>query len=255
MVTQDPGETNSSAMGRGSLFFPWIGLALATVLVLKLMAVVVGSHQGEEPVALGAALAFTVHDYGPMALVGLLVAAMALQVNDRSLPDKVVTMARRLTGQLTAVLAILLAVFFLGSAVLMELELQQEFARHQADMAQEVVQLQEELEHIQSSAFLEKLAEPGRLEELRAGFPDLPPDAAAEETVAALQRILLQDLDQLQQVQESHSTAGGWEGWGTRLFSQLPDVVLAVAAIVIAGLALASTAKKKLPAKEHQPTN
>ncbi|MCY4360239.1 hypothetical protein [Candidatus Synechococcus spongiarum] len=235
-----------------TLLFPWIGLALTTVLLLKLLAVVVGTRGGE-PGALRGALAFTVHDHGPMALVGLLIAAMALQANAGSLPGKALAMARRLTWRLTTVLAVLLAVLFLGSAILVEMELRQDFARQQVGMEQEAVQLREELERIQSSGFLDELAEPGRLEELRAGFPSLPPDADAEETVTALEQIVLQDLNQLQQVQESHSTAGVREGWGTRLFSQLPDAALAVAAAIVAGVALAGVENGKSPSKDHQP--
>lgn len=240
-----------------ALWFPWIGLALTTVLLLKLLAVLVGSPQGGEPGVLQSTLAFTVHDHGPMALLGLLIAAMALQANAKSLPGKAMAMAQRLTWQLTAVLAILLAILFLGSTILVEVELRHAFAQQQVAMEQEAVQLQDELEQIQSAAFLDALAEPGRLEELRAGLPDLPPDADAEETVAALEQIVLRDLNQLQQVQESHSKAGAGtrEGWGARLFRQLPEAVLAMGAAIIAGVALAGAENKKLPAKDDQPTD
>ena len=239
-----------------TLWFPWIGLALTTVLLLKLLAVLVGSPQGGEAGVLLSTLAFTVHDHGPMALLGLLVAAMALQANAGSLPGKATAMAQRLTWQLTAVLAVLLAILFLGSTILGEVELRQAFAQQQVAMEQEAVQLRDELEQIQSAAFLDALAEPGRLEELQAGLPELPPDADAEETVAALKQVVLRDLNELQQVQENHSQAGMREGWGARLFRQLPEAVLAVGAAIIAGVALASVANKKPPAKDdNQPTD
>lgn len=242
-----------------ALLLPWIGLALTTVLLLKLLAVLVGSTQGGEPGALRGALAFTVHDHGPMALLGLLLAALALQANAGPVPGKAMAMmAQRRTGQLAGVLAILLAILFLGSAVLVEVELRQDFARQQVAMEQEASHLRGELAEIRSSAFLDALTEPGRLEELRAGLPGLSPDADAEETVAALERIVLQDLNQLQRAQERHSTAGAREAWGTRLFSQLPDVGLAVGAAVLAGVVLAgneNAENKETPAKDDQPTD
>ena len=109
-------------------------------------------------------------------------------------------------------------------------------------MEQEAVQLQEELERIQSPAFLDALAEPGRLEDLQAGLPDLAPDADAEETVAALEQIVLQDLNELQQAEESRAQAETREIWGARLFRQLPETVLAVGAVVVAGVALSGLA-------------
>lgn len=252
MLMRDPGETSFSTMGWRVLLLPWVGLALTTVLLLKLLAVLVGSTQTGETGALRNTLAFIIQDHGPMALLGLLIAAMAmaLQANARPLSGK--AMAQRLTGQLTGVLAILLAALFLSSAVLLEVELRQDSVQQQVDMEQEAVQLRDELEEIQSSAFLDALAvEPGRLEELRAGLPDLSPDADAEETVAALEQIVLQDLNQLQQARENHSTARAREGWGARLFSQVPDVVLAVGAAMIAGAALAGAENKKTPAKDN----
>ena len=242
-----------------TLWFPWIGLALTTVLLLKVLAVLVGSPQGGEPGVLLSTLAFTVHDHGPMALLGLLLAAMALQASAGSLSGKAMATAQRLTWQLTAVLAVLLAVLFLGSTILGEVELRQAFAQQQVAMEQEVVQLRDELERIESAAFLDALAKPGRLEELRSGLPDLPPDADAEETVAALKQVVLQDLNELQQVQESRSRAETREGWGARLFRQLPEAVLAVGAAVIAGVALAGltgAGNKKSPAEDDdQPTD
>lgn len=239
-----------------TLWFPWIGLALTTVLLQKLLAVVVGSPQGEGSGVLLSTLAFTVHDHGPMALLGLLVAAMALQANAGSLPGKAMATAQRLTWQLTAALAVLLAVLFLGSTILGEVELQQSFAQQQAAMEQEAVQLQGELERIQSPAFLDALAEPGRLEDLQAGLADLAPDAAAEETVAALEQIALRDLNKLQQVEESRAQAETREIWGARLFRQLPETVLAVGAVVVAGVALSGLAgaeNKKTLTKDNQP--
>ena len=237
-----------------ALLLPWIGLALTTVLLLKLLAVLVGSTQGGEAGALRVTLALTVHDHGPMALLGLLIAALALQANAGPLPGK--AMAQRL---ITGALAILLAILFLGSAILLEVELRQDFGHQQVAMEQEAVQLRDELEEIQSSAFLDALAdEPGRLEELRSGLPGLPPDADAEQTVAALQQIVLQDLNQLQQVQERHSTAEAREAWGARLFHQLPDGALAVGAAIIAGILLAGAENaedKATPAKDEQPTD
>ena len=238
-----------------TLWFPWIGLALTTVLLQKLLAVVVGSPQGEGSGVLLSTLAFTVHDHGPMALLGLLVAAMALQANAGSLPGKAMATAQRLTWQLTAALAVL-AVLFLGSTILGEVELQQSFAQQQAAMEQEAVQLQGELERIQSPAFLDALAEPGRLEDLQAGLADLAPDAAAEETVAALEQIALRDLNKLQQVEESRAQAETREIWGARLFRQLPETVLAVGAVVVAGVALSGLAgaeNKKTLTKDNQP--
>ncbi|MYG46607.1 MAG: hypothetical protein F4026_04120 [Synechococcus sp. SB0669_bin_8] len=230
-------------------------MALPMVLLLKLLAVLVGNVQTGVAVtgALRSALAFTVHDHGPMALLGLLIAAMAIQANARSMTGQ--AMAQRL---ITGALAILLAILLLGSAILLEVELRQDFAQQQAAMEQEAVQLRDKLTEIQSSAFLDALAEPGRLEELRSGFPDLPPDADAEETVAALRQVVLQDLNQLQQAQENHSTQGAWESWGARWFHQLPDGVLAVGAAVIAGVVLAgaeNAENKATPAKDHQPTD
>ncbi|KKZ12359.1 MAG: hypothetical protein TE42_04740 [Candidatus Synechococcus spongiarum SP3] len=248
----------NSSMRWRTLWLPWIGLALTTVLLLKLLAVWVGSPQeGESGVLLGT-LAFTVHDHGPMALVGLLLAAMALQANAGALSARAMATAQRLTWQLTAVLAILLAILFLGSTILGEVELQQAFAQQQAAMEQEAVQLRDELEQIQSAAFLDELAEPERLEELRSGLPDLPPDAGADEAVAALKQMVLSDLDDLQQVRENHSRAGMREVWGARLFRQLPEAVLAVGAAIIAGVALAGLAgaENKNPlAKDDRPTD
>ncbi|SAY38662.1 hypothetical protein [Candidatus Synechococcus spongiarum] len=241
-----------------TLWFPWIGLALTTVLLLKLLAIVVGSPQGEDSGMLLSTLAFTVHDHGPMALLGLLVAAMGLQANTGSLPSKAMTTAQRLTWQLTAALAVLLAALFLGSTILGEVELQQSFAQQQAAIEQEVVQLQEELERIQSPTFLDALAEPGRLEDLQAGLPDLAPDADAEEAVAALEQVVLQDLNELQHVQESHAQQETREVWGARLFSQLPETVLGVGAAVVAGVALSGLAgaeNKKTPTKDNQSTD
>ncbi len=232
----------NSNMRWRTLWFPWIGLALTTVLLQKLLAVVVSSPQGEGSGVLLSTLAFTVHDHGPMALLGLLVAAMALQANVGSLPGKAMAAAQRLTWQLTAALAVLLAVLFLGSTILGEVKLQQTFAQQQAAMEQEAVQLQEELERIQSPAFLDALAEPGRLEDLQVGLPGLAPDADAEETVAALEQIVLQNLNELQQVQESRAQEETREVWGARLFRQLPETVLAVGAVVVAGVALSGLA-------------
>lgn len=228
----------NSNMRWRTLWFPWIGLALTTVLLQKLLAVVVSSPQGEGSGVLLSTLAFTVHDHGPMALLGLLVAAMALQANVGSLPGKAMAAAQRLTWQLIAALAVL----FLGSAILGEVELQQTFAQQQAAMEQEAVQLQEELERIQSPAFLDALAKPGRLEDLRVGLPGLAPDADAEETVAALEQIVLQNLNELRQAQESRAQEETREVWGARLFRQLPETVLAVGAVVVAGVALSGLA-------------
>ena len=253
LLAREAGETSNARMGWRTLCFPWIGLALPTVLLLKLLAVWVGSPRGGEPGVLLGSLAFTVHDHGPMALLGLLVAAVALQAHGGSLPGK--AMAQRLTWQLTVVLAILLATLFLGSTILVEMELRQDFAQRQIAIQQEVVQLQGELEQIRSAAFLEELADPGRLEELRAGLPGVSPDAAAEETVAALKRMVLRELNQLQQAQENHSTAGVREIWGARLFRQLPEVVLALGAVLIAGVAWVRAGNKKPPAKDSQPTD
>ena len=230
-------------------------MALTTVLLLKLLGVVVGSPPGGELGDLGGALAFTVHDHGPMALLGLMVAVVALQSTAGSLPGKTMAVAQRLTRQLTGVLAILLATLFLSSAILVEMELRREFAQQQVDLEQEAGQLRDELERIQSPAFLHDLAEPGRLEALRAGFPSLSPDAAPEEAVAALEKVVLQDLNQLQQVQESQSAAGAREGWGTRFFSQLPDVVLAAVAAVVAAVALTGAESKTSPAEDQRPTD
>ena len=135
-----------------------------------------------------------------------------------------------------------MAVLFLGSAILGEVELQQTFAQQQAAMEQEAVQLQEELERIQSPAFLDALAKPGRLEDLRVGLPGLAPDADAEETVAALEQIVLQNLNELRQAQESRAQEETREVWGARLFRQLPETVLAVGAVVVAGVALSGLA-------------
>ena len=248
---QEIGETSSSRMRWRTLFFPWVGLALTTVLVLKLLAVLVGSPQGGEPGVLLSSLAFTVHGHGPIALVGLLIATMSLQ----SLPGKSMAVAERLTWRLTAILAILLTAVFLGSAILVETELRQDFAQQQMAFEQEVVQLEEELEQVQSATFLDSLAEPGSLEELRAGLPGLSPDAAAEETVAALKQVLLQDLNQLQEAQESHATAWARESWGARLFRQLPEVVLAAGAASIAGMTLTGPENKRTLAKDDQLTD
>ena len=248
-----------STMRWRTLWFPWIGLALTTVLLLKLLAVVVGSPQGEGSGVLLSTLAFTVHDHGPMALLGLLVAAMALQINTESLPPgKAMATAQRLTWQLTAVLAVLLAVLFLGSTVLGEVELQQSFAQQQAAMEQEAVQLQEELDRVQSPAFLDVLAEAEFLENVQAGLPDLAPDADAEKTVAALEQVVRRDLNELQQVQKSRAQAQTREIWGARLFRQLPETVLAVGAAVVAGVALSGLAgaeNKKNLTKDNQPTD
>ncbi|MYF36474.1 MAG: hypothetical protein F4226_06735 [Synechococcus sp. SB0678_bin_12] len=62
----------------------------------------------------------------------------------------------------------------------------------------------------------------------------------------------------MQWAQERHSTAGAREAWGTRLFSQLPDVVLAVGAAVVAVGVLAgdeNAENKETPAKDDQPTD
>ena len=239
-----------------TLWFPWIGLALTTVLLLKLLAVVVGSPQGEGPGVLLSTLAFTVHDHGPMALLGLLVAAMALQVDAGSLSGKATATARRLTWQLTAVLALLLAVLFLGSTILGEVELRQLLTQQQAAVEQEAVQLRQELAQIRSAPFLDALAEPGRLEEVRAGLPDLAPDADAAETVAALERMVLRDLNELQQLQESRVPTGTREVWGARLFRQLPETVMAVGAAVVAGVALAGlTDAENKNDDQRSPTN
>lgn len=246
-----------------TLWFPWIGLALTTVLLLKLLAVLVGSPQGEGPEVILSTLAFTVHDHGPMALLGLLVAVMALQGNAGSLSGKGMAAAQRLTWKLTTGLAVLLALLFLGSTVLGEMELQQSMAQQQVAIEQEAVQLQEELEQLRSAAFLDELAEPERLESLRASLPDLAPDADAAEAVAALEQEVLGDLNALQQVQESRAQAERRDVIGARLFRQLPEMVLAVGAAAIAGVASAGlaatenavTQNKETLAKDHQPTD
>ena len=241
-----------------TLWFPWIGLALPMVLLLKLLAVVVGSPQGEGSGVLLSTLAFTIHDHGPMALLGVLVAAMALQAHAGSLSGKAMAATGRLTWQLTGVLAVLLSVLFVGSTILGEVELRQSLSQQQVAMEQEAMRLQEELEQIRSAAFLDALAEPGRLENTRAGLPDLPPDADATATAAALEQMVLQDLNDLQQqAQQSPFSPGTRDVWGARLFRQVPEVVLAVGAAVVAAVAWAGLAgpdNKKTTTKDHQPT-
>ncbi len=250
--SQEPGETSCSPMPWTILLLPWLGLALVLVLVLKLLAVLVGSPQ-VGPQVLLSTLAFTIHDHGPMTLLGLLMSTMALQMGVSSLPGRAMAWRQRLTRPLTAGCAILLAVLLLGSTIIAEVELQQDRAQQQTAAAQEIVRLQEQLEEIRSAPFLDQLANPGRLEELRASLPGMAsPEADAQDVVAILEQLVLRDLNQLQESQQNPSAEQLRESWGARLFRQLPEVVMAAAAAIMAGVVVAGHGKPLLQSQgEH----